>query len=79
MSVERKSETLIISDHFMAEPTRWWGICKWKIWRISDIVSCSPDKDTPPGVWYARSGHDAMAMMTKFEASIDGPTPGGTA
>lgn len=66
MTAERKSETLIISEHYMAERVRYWGLYRWKIWRIADILDGPKDVDVPV-VFCAQSGLDALEMIKTFE------------
>jgi hypothetical protein len=71
ISPERKSETLIISQHFLAERVRRWGIYQWKICRIEDILANVNNHSSRPSVFCAQTGHDALMMIEALEELAD--------
>ena len=71
----RKSETLIVTEKFIAERTSRFGLRRWMIWRISDITALH--NGPAPVVFYAQTGHDALAMIEAFERPAAALAAGG--
>jgi hypothetical protein len=74
MPARRVSETLVVSDQYIAERVGRWGVRQWKIWRLKDVLMRPPPPI--PVFFYAQTGHDAIQMIEHFEANGNEPSEG---